>query len=342
MKELPHHDSSQEKRPEGRIGKILRELGTIAGFSGMIFSGVGLPLYEKARETEYEEKFAPAIEKRLRTIEEKEKKLQESFGEHCPQFSNVLRAQIREERSRFTTPFVSSKKPGTAFDRPATQSLIDWPEDRVPADPQITELPGGLDTETLKRVITEVFPDGWVRNEIKSIKYKDEHKKPGLEYGLGEEWETVAECGHFVFSGEKSEITFYKTKNDRTGESNLAVIAHEIAHANDWGADNEMTAEERVNLLLAIAKRLESSDRFQSLYVESIQNKDEQKKKYLQATEYWAEVCRQAFTDPSKLHIEDFNLVKKCVERGDKKFDWGVSKATRDLVARILQEKNKK
>ncbi len=167
-----------------------------------------------------------------------------------------------------------------------------------------------------------VFPQQWVGEEVAFIVQHPGEKYPKEkleEYGI-KDAVAVATCAG-GYKGRKAEIILYSLTTSRPLRDNFETLAHELAHANDWDSDLEMSYRERLELLEAIGERLSDSDRYQSWYVESIQNPDKKKERYLKATEYWAEIVKQYFTNPDKLHIKDFEIVDRHVKRHDPKYD---------------------
>lgn len=189
------------------------------------------------------------------------------------------------------------------------------------------------------RELLNYYPRGWVDTEIASITQSDLPDSLAEEYGI--EGESAATCSTEV--GEtKSRIDFHRASQEENLYWVLTnYLPHEIGHANDWSTDEEMSVGERMDLLLAIADRLVSDDRYQSAYVEEINNPDKQQEFYLKATEYWAEICAQYFDLPEAMNIKDFALVDRVVRRGDPQYDvFACSDEQGSFVARIAFPKD--
>lgn len=189
-----------------------------------------------------------------------------------------------------------------------------------------------LSQETLREVL-ETFPQTWIHGEIGSIRQTDEIDKVSKSYGI--EGYTFASCSDLNEPKIRAAITFYRQSQESDAFHVISVLGHEIAHTNDWDSDNEATLEERTNLLLAIAGRLEADDRYMSSYVESIKNDDKQLEKFRKAKEYWAEICEAYFGDPDSLHYEDFRVVDEYVKRGDPNF--AVEESTKERLRLIFK-----
>lgn len=181
-----------------------------------------------------------------------------------------------------------------------------------------------ISAEVLEAIAVQTYPEGWVEGEITSISQDLINRgSEGMNnYGLTG-WSTIASCIQESRVGGKSQIIFYKDSAKNTLYENInEALSHEIAHANDWEADNELSFEERLNLLLAIADRVRSEDRYLSTYVESINNEDKQKELYLKCTEYWAEICSRYFGDSAdNLNYKDVQIIEGMVKKEDPDFD---------------------
>ncbi|MBI2057823.1 MAG: hypothetical protein HYT63_02475 [Candidatus Yanofskybacteria bacterium] len=203
---------------------------------------------------------------------------------------------------------------------------------------------GEISPQALGEVL-ETFPQSWVR-EISSIKQ--------VEGTSSMEWLTkklhrlegestiVAHCDIRRGKG-KSEITFFGITKKIPLEFIIQGLAHEISHANDWNSDHFANQTEKVELLLKIGKRLQSGDRFKSEYVEAIGGFSQGQKNINQAIEYWAEICRQYFTDPTQLPAEDFVLVDSQVRKTDPTYNALVSSNKRaEIIKNVLAQKLQK
>ncbi|MBI4120384.1 MAG: hypothetical protein HY454_02860 [Parcubacteria group bacterium] len=177
-----------------------------------------------------------------------------------------------------------------------------------------------ISQESLGQYFGECLPRSFVEGEVASITQSNEAEEIRADYGLTKGTEAFASCYHGG-QQEKARIVFHSISKESSLPTILRVAGHEIAHANSWKTDNEMNTEERMDLLLSISKRLRAGDRYMSNYVESINNEDGQLENYNKATEYWAEICEQYFSDPNSLNVKDWEIVDDMIKKQDPKFD---------------------
>lgn len=168
------------------------------------------------------------------------------------------------------------------------------------------------------------FPSDWIHGKVKKISLRQEQYGGHVSY---------ARNGKILgsFSSDSQKIEIYSAviqKNnfplfDRT-------VAHEIAHGNDWIRNNQLTAEERVDLLAKIAARLMSSDHYVSAYVEIIETNDPQTTAIHKHEEYFAEISAAFFNNPTELNYKDFLIIHNLVNKGDASYniEHGVNRRT--------------
>lgn len=191
---------------------------------------------------------------------------------------------------------------------------------------------GGMDSSFIAEVLTKTFPNNWASNiEVSVIKYEDKVKNISEGYNIkgGKAWAD--------YNPNTKNITFYQgTKNYPIYENINICLTHELGHANDWDTDNETSVDDKMVLLVSIAERLDSPDRYMSSYVESIGIPDttkeiaegttyysnaHQRQKYNKAKEYWGEICSVYFSSPGLLNVKDFELVDNWVKKNDPTFN---------------------
>lgn len=182
------------------------------------------------------------------------------------------------------------------------------------------------DTENTPRVRTDlenlakkILPESW-GDDIASIQESLIAPKMPARYNMPGGLKKFGEVREITSEQEKVDIIFY----DISGDNNTVIatsLVHEAAHANDWIADATMSLKERMDLLLAVTRRVQSPDRYQSSYVEKINNEDKELELYLKTTEYWAVIAGIFFTDPAALNIKDYEIVANFVHQKDKNFD---------------------
>ena len=159
------------------------------------------------------------------------------------------------------------------------------------------------------------LPRGWINREIASIGTEEK----------GEEKEGVPAWALAVFHGESARIVF-NPETAKTSERgyNIHAISHEIAHGNDFLTDGDITWNERYFLYKKLKDRLRSDDRFKTNYLVGLEDKFHNGSYGLipLTREYLAEICAQYMSDPTQLHIDDFELVHEFVIRNDGNYKW--------------------
>lgn len=160
----------------------------------------------------------------------------------------------------------------------------------------------GIKPEVMMNIL-EKFPATW-RQNINSIIFQNSEGQVFGGYGFPLGPVIGAAC--YLPNG-KADLYFFKAEwTDREVEK---LVAHEIAHPNDWKALHR-SFEERVNMAYEVLKRIESTDRFTGLspvYAENFHRMPLIRK----MTEYWAEIVRFYFTKRDELPEEDKKLVEK-------------------------------
>lgn len=178
-----------------------------------------------------------------------------------------------------------------------------------------------VDKEALEPIFA-TFPKGWVSGEIRKLRLYNQEPK-------NDQWAD--------FNRVSEDVTFYPySKNGYTISQNINIaLSHEFGHANDWVSDHESTLGERLDLLLAITDRLQSSDRYDSWNSNKAREKLAQGKRSAigVAEEYWADICQHYFSNPENMNYQDFRLVDDWVKKVDPDFD--VKKAYEARTAAI-------
>ncbi|MCX6781336.1 MAG: hypothetical protein NT003_04485 [Candidatus Magasanikbacteria bacterium] len=93
--------------------------------------------------------------------------------------------------------------------------------------------------------------------------------------------------------------------DDETGSP----VSHEFAHRADWNSKNDLEPLERLELLFNIAQRVQTADRYKSIFVESCSAVDAQINLRLRCQEYFAEITRAYFLASEELHMRDFIII---------------------------------
>lgn len=190
---------------------------------------------------------------------------------------------------------------------------------------------GGI-TERKTRDYLKTLPSKWVYS-VKSIVQSRDKKRIHYE-GLKDQYALAST----IENDEGAEIRYYSNSKSQPLDYVINSLAHEIAHANDWD-NNHISYEDRLDLLLKISKRINAENRYQSDYVKSIKGDNLHKTNYDRATEYWAEISEQYFSDSTKLNFEDFRIVDEYIHRVDPKYNWRKSLTSRlALVEKIHRD----
>jgi hypothetical protein len=171
------------------------------------------------------------------------------------------------------------------------------------------------------------YPNSWLQGKVAKIKFSQE--KFGPPSGYVKNGRTIG-----LFHTREEKIEIFGSVVDRKNMSRFdRVVAHEIAHGNDWRTDDKLTIDQRIELLAKVASRVLSEDRFRSGYVEAIEVAgDPQTQFALKCTEYWAEISREYFNNPRSLSYKDFVIVHDHVRRTDPDFDIDDGRRTRVMA----------
>ncbi len=267
-------------------------------------------LTEELEEPKKKEKIKDEIE--AEKIGEKEKELIKIFGEYSPFRTEKNWQSYFEKRGGPTTEEKKQQKLET-----------------------LTVFGAEISTNILREYLN-TFPLGWVE-EITYIGQSNEYEQMSYK---GVKGSALASCAKV---GKQSIITFYIPTRSASPAYVMHSLSHEIAHANDWSNDEEMSYKERVDLLYDISQRVFANDRFLSSYVESIENPELGERNFQRATEYWAEISAQYFSDPTKLNIKDYAIVDSQVRKADPNYNALVSSNQRaEILKAVLAQKLQK
>ncbi len=346
---------SEKLEKESALEKIRRRIREYPPLKAVIlivgsFTATGVAhIIEKVHEHKEIRDEITAVDKQLTTLQplqERTDKLDSLFGNHSPFSLRYEKMSLdsdkqRLERENSDFSFFEGVKRRSVLDRWLDKLIFPQsePSPVVQPSPEYNAPPiletSSLETSSatltpkeLRKYLVESYPKGWIENEVAAIRQVDIDERMPEEYGI--EGQVAGSCAGGDWD-RRANITLMRlTKDDNLHVLTNSTISHELGHANDWDSDQEMTEEERINLLLAVGERLDDSDRYQSWYVESIQNKDKKYELYKKAKEYWAEICRQYFYIPHDLNIKDFRLVEGVIKKADPQFD--VSSANNERV----------
>jgi len=343
----PEQQSIETETAPQKRSKLLKHIKEVArtvvmvGVLGGLGAGTALAqsVEKRGAGSDFVQWYGQQHERVLK-LESKEAQLQQRFGDNYRAISNFHKEALEREAERY-------KKSGSGqkYFRPVDSlsiALYELETDKTEKaeTSKVDSAQGTMTAEELSEIIDKTFPKGWVNNEVGAIFQMGVDSVSGDQKGLGGGWVTLALIERAGYYGRKDRITLNADTNKKHLVQDIVngTLAHEIGHANDWELDNEMNHEERADLLLSISERLSSEDRFQSNYVESINNADKQKESYLKAIEYWAEICGQYFQDPAQLHVKDFRIVSAEIRRTDPNFNWQEkNQLRRELIQKVIE-----
>lgn len=159
------------------------------------------------------------------------------------------------------------------------------------------------------------YPSELIRGKVTKITI---HQK---RYGDKTSYSTYGEtAGTFSPSSDSIDI-FGVTAERKTFAEFDRVIAHELAHGNDWMNNEELTTTERINLLSKVLVRVMSTDRYFSSYVESIASGDKKTTLAHKCEEYFAVIIAAFLYDPSVLSWQDVQLADRLMSQLNPAYD---------------------
>lgn len=199
----------------------------------------------------------------------------------------------------------------------------------------------GIDDETIKNFWSEdsgFYPKGWIKGAVSSIRYKGGKKEAPADYG--ENIKKASASADKTVSMDGTDIEFYESRGfsgwsdvrDGVGFLDM-VFAHELGHANDWERSRNLSRKQRAELLAKVIERMKNPDHFKTVmeainnsksYHSIIENADDKKKVYLQATEYFAQLCSGYFTTSdymAEYYPDDYQIVDDLVHSTDESFN---------------------
>ena len=168
---------------------------------------------------------------------------------------------------------------------------------------------GVLKAEDIKAFL-DTMPANWAYGEISAIEGLEKSDNDKAEFNVL----AVYKPGNFKIQFDKSD-----TRELSKGEV-MDILSHEIAHANDFSSDNELSTAEKDVLRDKLKERLAAPDRYMSPYVEKLII--DGVSSFTVKKEYWAEICRVYMMDPTVLNVEEFNLVQDYVKKNDPNYNW--------------------
>jgi hypothetical protein len=270
--------------------------------------------------------------------------LGENFTNHNYRIINQFKEHLRNSKNKIAHfSYFSIKKESPEFiveDEYAMEyPSINFGELEESGKMEFISLNGNRVEGNSKTIIdyfsNNIFPKGSLHGEVKCVKQVPSYSpnEGGKNLGLGKDWITIADCESSP--DKENTIRLFNYTKDMNMVEILKNLSHEVGHANSWETDNELSLEERVDLLLDVVNRVQSKDRFYSAYVEAIHNKDTRQKLYDKTTEYWAEIYSAYLTNPESLNYKDFNLVDKIVKKSDPNFKPKTKKGVLEAIKEL-------
>ncbi|MDE2018823.1 MAG: hypothetical protein KGJ13_00565 [Patescibacteria group bacterium] len=197
------------------------------------------------------------------------------------------------------------------------------------------KMEGGLSNKEVDGII-RALPAA-LNADIPMVEYRNEHKTLDSKYGknLQEKSEIAAQYDRI-----RNKITVLAGMENESASTVVKDIIHEVAHSKDWESNRLLTKKERIDLLRDVVGRVKSADRYQSSYVESIENGDRREELYLKASEYFAEINAEYFTHNTLLPEGDRRIVERVIieSKVDKEFTRrtvaAFNKTIKQIVAR--------
>ncbi len=181
--------------------------------------------------------------------------------------------------------------------------------------------------EDIRNIIDNTYPKNWFNKEVNNIVITAD--TTGLANSMAQYGMSGTEAAHYSTYDKEMLLRAQSMKNNP--KFFIDVLSHESAHANDWESNEDLTASERLDLLLAVQSRLHDSDQFVSWYVNSIKTGD-----YSKSVEYFAVICAEYLSNgPKNMSPKDVKIVEFVLRKKDNGFNIIESIAKRQ---RIIQE----
>lgn len=182
----------------------------------------------------------------------------------------------------------------------------------------------GIPNEAVDQITRETLPRGWYDTNLGEIRLAADEKLQ-ITKGYNIPGDALAVCYPDARLGGRHRIKFGQAATkDHTPEQLLSVaLSHELAHAHDFRFAL-IAPEKRLEIFSKIIERLSAKNKFQSSYVEKINNPDKQVELVDKAIEYFAVIVSEYLSDPvlAKYRIakEDVEIVKGFLAAVDPEF----------------------
>ena len=168
--------------------------------------------------------------------------------------------------------------------------------------------------DKLANILRETIPKGFLYN-VKKIIYEDRESASLIMIFYGFSFKPTSSANPLT-----KNITVFCQWNAIQIKIVRELLAHEIAHLNDWNSNSLLSREERLKILCDVLERLGAKDRYVSCYVEYISPKNESLKKYMRATEYWAEINGEYMSpvgEARNLPPKDTEIIEDVLQKMD-------------------------
>ncbi len=171
-----------------------------------------------------------------------------------------------------------------------------------------------VNIDELRAYLEEKYMKSWLLGSVDKIIYVDEEENrktygvAGAAAGRGLDGSIQKSTKQFIY--------IYKSSNDIK-----ELLAHELAHHNDWYGSHNLTLAERLEFLRNVIENHKREDTPRYDYVERVTVEEgkandlpESEIKVAQITEYWAMLCENYFTNSAEFYLkspESHSLVSR-------------------------------
>lgn len=192
----------------------------------------------------------------------------------------------------------------------------------------------------VKNYLEKGYPQEWL-SKVRGIRMVPFELDVAEEYNLkdGQGKSKSKALANVVGRGELGGSTLSFSQDIKNF---FSAASHELGHANDWLGRTDLPDEYRIKLLYNVIKRVESPDRFNSAYVESISNQEPEKQLMYKATEYWAEIVGEYLDHPkeakTRLAPADITLIEQHLKVTAANFDPEKAVIAREARKKIIKQ----
>ncbi len=200
--------------------------------------------------------------------------------------------------------------------------------DPEPAEARISGFENlGISNNVMRDIIYETFPKEWLQSGLLEFKYKDEDLKLPAAYGEKPR-PAIALCSNREGRGAATVTYGREAKAQDLEQLFDRDVVHELAHVFDPLGHDSLPMLKRLQFLERLLNRVKSKSRYRPGtpdYVDSIVNKDRRIQLFNRATEYWAVIFEEFFSEPYRamttLPDEDRSLIEDYLLETAPSFD---------------------